>query len=277
MENQDFNKELLDYLYDEMTSGARTAFEVKMEQDQALRKEYEALKEVKSQLGELHDKDVMEPFPVWSNTPTANRRKVKNQKEIIWLRPVTAVAASLLILMFVGYLTNFSVSITSQGLHIGYGTISSAEEIKRLDDTIKERVAQGIEQNNKLILAKIGASDSSFQYKFAALENALAKELTSNKDKAIDAKDLQNFLAELETKNSEMWKGYLKLTSSQQQEYFKTMLTQFNDYMQEQRNQDLTRIQNNFIELKETQTIQKQETDQVLTSLLASINYKSNK
>ena len=48
-----------------------------------------------------------------------------------------------------------------------------------------------------------------------------------------------------------MWKGYLKLTSIQQQEYFKTMLTQFNDYMQEQRNEDLTRIQNNLVEENE--------------------------
>ena len=277
MENQDFKKELLDYLYDEMTSGERTAFEVKMEQDQALRKEYEALKQVKSQLGELHDKDVMEPFPVWSNPAAANRRNVKNRKEIIWLRPVTAVAASLLILMFVGYLTNFSVSITSQGWHVGYGAIATDKEIKNRGDEIKELVAQSIEQNNKLLLAKIGASDSSFHSRFAALENNVAKELASNKAKAVDANDLKNFLAELETKNSEMWKGYLKLTSIQQQEYFKTMLTQFNDYMQEQRNEDLTRIQNNLVELKETQTIQKQETDQVLTNLLATINYRSNK
>ncbi len=274
MENQDFNKELLNYLYDEMTAGEREAFELKMEDDQELKQEYEAMKAVKARLNELPDKEVMEPFPVWSNSKRG-RGSIK-RKEIIWLRPVTVVAASLLIMMFVGYLTNFSVSINRNGFQFGYGTTNSDQEIKLIDDRIKALVAQEINQSNNLILAKLGASDSTTQLKIAAIENTVANELTSNKSETIDAMDLQNFFSELEKRNSEMLKGYLKLTSNQQQEYFKTMLTQFNDYMQEQRNQDLVMIQNNLIELKETQSIQKKETDQVLTNLFASINYKSS-
>ena len=83
---------------------------------------------------------------------------------------------------------------------------------------------------------------------------------------------LQKFFAEAENKNTDLMKEYLKLTTTQQQEYFKTMLTQFNDFMQEQRSEDLTVIRNSLIEIKESQNVQKQETDQVIASILTTVN-----
>lgn len=60
METKDFNKELLDYLYGEMSSNNKKEFERKLQEDESLQKEYEAMLSVRNELDSLKDKEVME-------------------------------------------------------------------------------------------------------------------------------------------------------------------------------------------------------------------------
>ena len=68
METQDFNKELLDYIYGEMTGSDRGAFEEKLKNDPGLQAELDELTEVRKALDNLKDKEVMEPFSTWGKT-----------------------------------------------------------------------------------------------------------------------------------------------------------------------------------------------------------------
>ena len=54
------------------------------------------------------------------------------------------------------------------------------------------------------------------------------------------------------------------------------MFIQFDELMQERRNEDLTIIRNSLIDLKQSQYIQKQETDNVLASLISTVNQNKN-
>jgi hypothetical protein len=270
MENQDFNKELLDYLYNEMTEGEKAAFEKRLAEEPALMSEYKALKGIRDQLGQLSDKEVVEPISVWESSDK-KKRPVSKQ---INLRPLISIAATLLIIMVLGYLTDFSISANKEGFYLGFNKTNVKTEDKLSREEIQTLLSEAIEKNNKQILAVVGASDSAFQNKFAALEQTVSKVEKNNTDK-VDARVLQAFLVDLEEQNAEVVKGYLKLSATQQQEYFKTVLTQFNEFMQEQRSEDLAMIQNNLIELKQTQSFQKKETDQVLAGLISTINYKS--
>ena len=96
--------------------------------------------------------------------------------------------------------------------------------------------------------------------------------MKANSTNILTKEDLDNYFSQVEDRNTGLMKDYLKLTSNQQQEYLKTMLTQFNEFMQEQRKQDLAMVRNNLIELKQSQSEQKQETDQVLASILSTVN-----
>ncbi|NJN26200.1 MAG: hypothetical protein HC819_09585 [Cyclobacteriaceae bacterium] len=271
MKQTDFNKEMTDYLYGELSAVERRAFEEKMQKDQQLKHEFEELKALRTQLQALTDKDVMEPFPIWGNRSATK----KSGKGLILLRPVTAIAATLILLVMVGYLAGFTISMNRQGIMLGFGHLDTTSEAQLSDAHFKALVAQAIAENNNEILDKLNTRDSSFQEKFTALETSLYKVVKQDQSNTITDHDLEKFLEELERRNAELVRGYLTLSAAQQQAYFKTMLTQFNDFVQEQRSEDLALIQNNLIELKASQSIQKQKTDQVLASLISTINYNT--
>jgi hypothetical protein len=271
METQDFNKELLDYLYGEMTAGEKVEFKRKLSEDADLRKEYEDLNSVRQELDKLKDKEVMEPFSTWGRSRSLHWFGSNSRRRIIVFRPITAIAASLLILMLVGFLTNFSITLNDQGVYLGFENQTSKEKFIGEED-VKILVRKELDKNNSMLLTKLAESENSYSNKFTALETSVENAITTHEKGAVTNEDLQKFFTSAENKNSELMRNYLKLTTTQQQEYFKTMLTQFNDFMQEQRNDDLTIIRNSLIELKQNQNTQKEETNQMIASILTSVN-----
>lgn len=277
METQDFNIELMDYLYEEMTAGERKEFEQKLSENPDLRKEFEALNSLRQELNKLKDKEVMEPFSTWGRSRSSSWFGSNGRKKALVFRPVTAVAASLIFLMLLGYLTNFSVSINDQGLLLGYGNqIQNYQEKYIGEEDVKVLVRDALDKNNKMLATKLAESETSYDSKFIALENSLTKAINVNEKDVVTKEDIQEFFTVAENKNSELMRDYLKLTTDRQQAYFKTMLTQFNEFMQEQRSDDLTMIRNSLMDLKQSQNNQKLETDQMIASILTSTNQPKN-
>lgn len=273
METQDFNKEVLDYLYGDMAADEKREFEQKLSEDPELREELEALNSVRQELDKLKDKEVMEPFSTWGRSKSSRWFRSNYRRKIIVFRPMTAVAASLVILMLVGYLTNFSISLNDPGLFLGFGNrIQTSEEKFIGGEDIKALVKRELDENNKMLLTKLSESENFYSNKFIALEKSLTKAIKTNENGGFTSEDLQKFFTAAETKNAELMRDYLTITATQQQKYFKTMLTQFNDFMQEQRSEDLTMIRNSLIELKQSQNIQRQETNQLIAGILTSVN-----
>jgi len=277
METQDFNKELLDYLYGEMSTEEKKAFENKMAEDAELQREFNELISVRQELSNLKDKEVMEPFSTMGKKSRSTGWPGASRRRMIVFRPVTAVAASLLVLMLVGYLTNFSLSITKQGIYIGYtGQRQFSRENYLGANEVRELVNQEVRRNNEALLSKLTESQNTYDQKIAVLETSVETSLNANIRNTITSDDLEKFFADAENNNKELIKEYLKLSSTQQQEYFKTMLTYFNEFLQEQRNEDLTLIRNSLIEIKQNQDLQKQETDQAIASLFTSVSQRTN-
>lgn len=276
METQDFNKELMDYLYDEMSAEEKKTFEKKLAEDTELQKEYDELKDVRQELDKLQDKEVMEPFSMWG-TPKPSGWFGTSKRRLIVFRPVTAVAASLIILMLVGYLTNFSISINDQGLFLGFGNNMPSDLENYVNkDEVTSLINQELSQNNEVLLSRLTSSQHDYDSKITALESSVAQALNNSHNASITDGDLKKFFAQVENRNTELMKEYLKVASTQQQEYFKTMLTQFNEYVQKQRSEDLTLIRNSLIDIKQSQTLQKQETDQAIASLFTSVSQRGN-
>jgi hypothetical protein len=277
METQDFNQELMDYLYEEMTAGERKEFEQKLAEDPNLRKEYEALKSVRQELDTLKDKEVMEPFSTWGRSRSSGWFGSYGRRKALVFRPVTAIAASLILLMLLGYLTKFSISINDQGLMLGFGSQSqyNQEEYMGVEE-VNALVRDALEKNNNMLAARLTETETSYNDKFVAIETSLSNAINKNEKGGVSTEDLQNFFTLSENKNTEMMRDYLKLTSDQQQVYFKTMLTQFSEFMQVQRNEDLTMIKNSMIELKQSQNNQKLETDEMIASILTNTNQQKN-
>lgn len=275
MESQDLNRKLIDYLYGEMGSSEKKEFEELLKKDSELRKEMVELQKMRSDLNKLEEKEVMEPFSIWGGSKS-NWINGRKQHRSIVLNPITAIAASLVILMLVGYVTNFSVSINSSGFQLSFNETKQTENPAAItEDDVKRILAHELDQNNQKIQTNLEETRELFDSKLAVLEKTMDDSRNKN-DQEITTDDLNQFFVDVQEKNAQLLQDYLSQSSAQQQKYFKTMLTQFNDYIQEQRAEDLTMIQSDLLELKYSQTQQKIATDEVLAGLITTVNQKPN-
>lgn len=277
MDIQDFNRELLDYLYDEMTPNEKKEFEQKLSGSETLQHELRELTSVREELDGLKDKEVMEPFSTWGKTRSSRWFDSNQRTRKIIFRPVTAVAASLVILMLVGYLTNFSISVSGDGFQAGFSSQVKAEDQTFLSEAeVQSLVNQEVQRSNKALIARLTQAEEGYNQKINMLETSLKSVENRDRNAPVTNEDLQKFFVNAENKNAEIMKEYLKLTSTQQHEYFRTMLTQFNDFYRQQREDDLTLIQTSLLEMQQNQSVQKQETDQAITSLYTTVNQRRN-
>jgi LEA14-like dessication related protein len=271
METQDYSSDLMDYLYGEMTIAQKKEFEAKMASDEKLRKEYQELKEVREGLAMLDDKQVMEPFGIWRSAPSGWMGSRRSRSRII-LRPLATIAAAFVILMVVGYLTDFTIRLNSEGLQLGFGNIESSTALPGLSvEDVKMILAQEIEKSKTDFNKQLAANQENIDVRLSNLEKGVENPVKSNKD-VISKEELSRFLASVEQQNAELLQQYLHQTTLQQQEYFKTMLTQFNDYLQEQRLEDLNLLQAGLMEIQYNQTQQKIETEMALANLFATVS-----
>ena len=277
MENQDFNKELLDYLYGEMNSTEKNVFERKMNEDEALQKEYNELVSVKKELENLKDKEVMEPFSAWGKSRNKGWFNAGQRKRAVIFRPITAIAASLLILLTVGYFTDFSLSVNGQGFHMGFGNEADTKWIDYMNkEEVQQLIEQGISNNNQKLTAQLSEAKDAYNKKLLAFESALNNLKNEHSSSAFTREDIQDFFNQTDNNNTELIKEYMKMTSNQQQKYFKEMFTQFNNFYREQRKNDMAIIQNSLLEINQQQAIQKLETDQALAGLYSTVSKGSN-
>ncbi len=270
--------DLIAYLYGEMSTEERLDFEKEMESNPELKNEFLELKQVRKGLSQLEDKEVMEPFFLWGRNVANGRVNPLKRRSLILFKPIIAVAASLVILLLVGYVTQFSISYQNDRLYIGFikpektqlANVMSAEEIRSL-------VRNEIDQNNQRIMTSINESENKIETRFASLEKNQQQQFKNRKaPSTVTEQDLQGFYKQLQQANVSLMENYLQNATVQQQEYFQTVMNQFTEYLQDQREEDLRMIRRNLVNLKENQDQQQQETQQILATLLNNVNYQNN-
>lgn len=279
MGTEDFNKELITYLYDEMSTEERQQFEIAMDNNPELKREFEELKEMRKGLAQIQDKEVMEPFFLWGKQGSDSWVSMFKRRNLLMFRPFIAVAASLVIVLLIGYLTNFTIEYKDQSLYIGFNSsAASGSEVTYTQDQVAQLVNEEIAKNNAYIFSKLTETENNMDNRFAALEDSQNTQLTPSYAAAdvVTQKELDIFLTNVRSNNLKVLQTYLQSSSVQQQEYFQAVLTEFSDFVENQREEDLRLIRRGMITLQENQQTQKEETDQVLASILTTVNNQNN-
>ncbi len=280
MKSEELKNRLISYLYDEMSTEERLDFETEIEKDPSLKKELDEFRKLRKGLARLEDKEVMEPFFLWGRNGSFGWNRIFKRRSLIMFRPYIAVAASIMLIFVVGYLTRFSISYENDNLYIGF----NAREIRTGEDndglTEKEiinLVKNEIARNNSVIMARLDETEDSFNGKLASLESTQKKRpVVRQAANTVTEDELQQYFEQLQTVNAEIMKDFLQTATVQQQEYFQAVLTQFSDYLQEQREEDMRLIRRNMINLKEDQDQQQLETQQMLANLLNNADNQNN-
>ncbi|MDZ7605751.1 MAG: hypothetical protein U5K79_09230 [Cyclobacteriaceae bacterium] len=274
MKNQEFNDELISYLYGEMSADERVAFEQKMVESPELKREYEALAEVRKELAGMDEMDIVAPVFSVSQEKT-KITPVRNTWSRYIMKPIFEVAASLTLLLVAGYLTDFQLSIVDGNISMGFNN-KPAETVQQVlsEGEIRALMQEELSKSNHELLATTQKSSVEIDTRVGALEKSV-KSIKANTAKSIVSKEeLEQFFTMAETRNTDAMKEYMASATVQQQQYLKALFTEYNDYLQQQRQDDLTLIRSGFIEMKQSQSQQKLQTDQVLASLLSTVSSK---
>ncbi|MGM0579052.1 MAG: anti-sigma factor family protein [Bacteroidota bacterium] len=250
MKTEDWKAKMMDYLYDELNPEERKAFEEELAQNQELKEELEAFQSDKEILGNWEDEKVSAPpfFNIYKNPEKNN-----GQTGLKWF---LSIAASLLILMVAAKFTGLEISNQNGEFRIALG-----QEIQSDNQMDKDEIQQLVNLALTNYEEKLDAERKEDKQE---LESYLTQQSQQNK------KLINNYLTGLQESNVEMMQAYWKESNEQQQVYTENMLTNFAEYIDEQRKEDMDYLFAKMDLMESDKDLFKIETGQLINSLASN-------
>jgi len=260
---------LVAYLYGELEADERLNVEDYLQRNPSERKRMEEWSSTRSAMSHIQEKEVIAPPIVLGE----DSKVVPFWKES-YFRMSIGLAASLLFILVAAKFMGLSASYSRGELKIGFGSGHPVEQqapaLTELQ--VAEMIKASLKDNNDEIKA-------SWQEDRKALDAAIQKNLNSNSNKidrllqsasAANQDQVRDFVAQMQNDNLKLMKDYMQLSASGQKQYTESLLLDFSKYLDEQRKQDLLFIQARVNKVEQNTDQFKQETEQILTSLITS-------
>lgn len=270
-------KDWMAYLYGEMEGPDKEKMERFLSEHEDARKKLDDLRWISSVVRTAEDKEVIAP-PVF----------VEPQRRwSLWDTPyfkrTIGVAASLLLLMLAGRFTGMEVHLADRELRISFGGETPAEEpaYTRKDPVpvltaheVQEMINASLEQHRSALQA-------GWESTYAKRDASVQKRLTDNSggiDRLLQEisgasqEQIRQYVAAMREENMQVVKDYITMTSAEQKRYIENLLVDFAQYLQQQRNNDLQLVQYRLDNLEQNTDIFKQETEQILSSIITTVN-----
>jgi hypothetical protein len=263
-------QELMAYLYDELGDAEKEKLERYLETNPEARNELEKLRAISGMLGTLKDKEVIAP-PIF----LGDTEKVKFW-DAPYFKTVMSIAASLIVVILVAKYSGTSLRVSGNELRLSFGP--SPEESATVGSTlsqadVKQMINESLQANNV-------ALHESWEESQGKLAESISKNLVVNSDKMNDIvrqassaskEQIQSYVSGLQEDNMKLVKDYFTLTSGEQKQYIEGLLVDFAKYLQQQRKDDLQLVQLRLNNIEQNNTAFKQETEQILTSIISSV------
>jgi len=250
MKTEDWKAKMMDYLYDELNPEDRKAFEEELAQNPELKEELEAFQSGKEILGNWEDEKVSAPpfFNVYKNLEKNNA-----QTGYKWF---LSIAASLLLLMVAAKFTGLEISNQNGEFRIALG-----QEIRSDNQVDKDEIQQLVNLALTNYEEKLDAERKEDKQE---LESYLTQQSQQNK------KLINNYLTGLQESNVKMMQSYWKESNEQQQIYTENLLTNFAEYIDEQRKEDMDYLFAKMDLMESDKDLFKIETGQMINSLASN-------
>jgi len=264
----------MDYLYGNMSSEQVMRFEAYLIENPEAQKKLESLQEIRKWMTSVEDKEVIAP-PLF----------ITNAQNSFWQFPyaktILSVAASLLIIIVAGWLTNFHIQTDGNGVRFAFGEEKVIESVDAKPNLTNEEVQALINQS-------IASNATILEQKWIQQQEELKKSVNknlartaSNNEKfdllvqqvaSASQTQVQAYMASMQQQNLKSMQEYLTLTSNDQKAYIEGLLVDFAKYLQQQRNDDLRLLQAKITDVEQNNNQFKAETEQILTSLISNNN-----
>jgi hypothetical protein len=265
---------LMAYLYGELSGDEKVVVEKYLQENPATMKELESLQQLRKMLTTVGDKEVIAPPIVVEDS----------KQRFFWNAPyfktISAIAASLLLLMVAGKMLDIQVHYSGNEVSMSFGK-------PVVDKIIEQPLQQGLtaaqvqsminssmQQNNQFVQASLNESQQKLDVSISknlAMNSSKINNLVQQASRA-SQDEIRRFVAGLQNQNQQVVKDYFQLTTADQQKYIESLLVDFSKYLQQQRNNDLETIQTRLTGLEQNTTVFKQETEQILASIISNSN-----
>lgn len=268
-------QEWMAYLYGELEGQQKENIDQYLLANAAARAELEKFQTLRSMMSSVEDKEVIAP-PIFIDS---------NKQRFLWnapyLKMIVSIAASLLLIIMVGKLTNTRISVSNNEFRISFGEVISGTSVPKLVTSESQLTAEAVQ---KMIDAKMNANNIAMQENWKEsqqkIDASIKKNLTSNSEQisqlvreaaTASQEQIRQYVAGIQSENMQVVKDYFQLTSGEQKKYMEDLLVDFTQYLQQQRANDIQLVQTQLNSLQQNTDIFKQETEQILTSIITTV------
>lgn len=266
---------LMAYLYGELQGEEKKSVEKYLTENPDAMKELQSMMDVRKILSVIEDKEVIAPPIVMEDS---RQRYFWNAP---YIKTVISIAASLLLLLVAGKILDLRFSYSDNTAHISFGepVIKTSNPVQPglTAQQVQDMINNSVQSNNQIVQASWTESqkkiDASIR-KNMSMNADKFKDLVQQASKASEGQ-ISSYVASLKSENQQMVKDYFKLTTNEQQKYIENLLVDFAKYMNQQRTSDLEAIQMRMVNMEQNTTLFKQETEQILASIISNNNTTS--
>ena len=246
---------MMAYLYGELSEDEHKKVEAFLAGNEDARKGLEDMKATLSIMGQLKDREVDVPTFTFNNSAPV----IVAGATSFW-RKSMAIAASIALLIFIGYLTKFNVSIGDQGFKMAFGT----GETGYSKEEVQSMIAAAITENNNDLNQKLANTEAGLKQYVAEENHSLQSNLVQRVgNQSMSESDFEN--------ERQQYLAYLKQliedSEATQKSYTDQVLTDFAIFLDIQRQNDMEVLQTRFNNLEDNTELNRYKTDQILSNL----------
>lgn len=271
-------KDWMAYLYGEMDEATKCKFDQYLLVDAEARQQLEKYNELRGTLSGAEDKEVIAP-PIVIGAPSLHER---SGRTFFWntpyVRTILSIAASLLLIILVGKVTDARLHVSSQELSVRFGDAPKEPEKEFIAPVLTEAEIQGminasLEKNNAQMEASLEETQAQLN---ASIRKNLAHS-SGSIDKLVreastaSQEQIRQYVETVRAENLQQVKEYFQLTSTEQKQYIENLLVDYSKYLQQQRNDDLQLMQMRMTNIEQNTDLFRQETEQILTSIITTV------
>jgi hypothetical protein len=267
---------LMAYLYGELQGEEKKSIERYLTENPGAMTALQEMMDVRKILSVIEDKEVIAPPIVMEDS---KQRYFWNTP---YLKTVISIAASLMLLLVAGKVLDLRISYANNTARVSFGepVIQTTDPIQPglTAQQVQDMINNSVQQNNQIVQASWSESQKKID---ASIRNNMAinsekfNGLVKEASKASEAQ-ISSYVASLKNENQQLVKDYFKLTTNEQQKYIESLLVDFAKYMNQQRTSDLEAIQMRMVNMEQNTTLLKEETEQILASIISNSNTPAN-
>ena len=268
---------LIAYLYGELSAEEQEQLNNYLSGHPELQTELSELKNTRKLLGKLENEVVVEPRFVADQKNIVLPGKLWQSNAVKW--PL-AIAASIAIVILAGFLAKLKIGISSSGMQLTFGQPQYIEQSHSANVTkadVSAWVKEAMATHNVSLETKLNGLEEH------VLQTALSQKAVNNKVSQLTLQQSVNgnalvgkYIKQLKSENETRLLRLLEDAQHTQKVYVDEIITDFSNYLEEQRQQDLELIRTGYNQLRNNTELNQLETNEVLASLITTVKNQNN-